>query len=114
MKAGKGTQKVGFKNPSAVRIFGRDFARTRSEDFQSNGTLKQVYTMKECPGVKVYKERRVLKEAVTGRRLGISYTITVAKNGSRPATFVQSVTTDINSARAIEAKVKALAKSRNR
>lgn len=87
MKAGKDTQKVGFKNPSAVRIFGRDFARTRSEDFQSNGTLKQVYTMKECPGVKVYKERRVLKEAVTGRKLGISYTITVAKKRFASSNF---------------------------
>ena len=114
MRTVKGTQNAGFKNPAAVRIFGRDFTRTRSEDFHSNGTLKQVYTMKECPGVKVYKERRVLKEAVTGRKLGISYTITVAKNGAHPATFVQSVTTDINAARSIEAKVKALAKSRNR
>lgn len=114
MKAVKGTKKVTVsKNPSAVRIFGKGFTRERAEDYNENG-LHQVYRMAECPEVKVVKQRRTLREEVTGRKLGIQYIVTVEKNGCRPATFVQSVVNDVNAARSIEAKVKLLAKSRNR
>ena len=114
MKATNEKKAVGYRNVKAVRIFGKGFTRERSEDYNEGGKLHQVYRMTECPEVKVTKVRHVLNEVVTGRKLGIQYEVTVEKNGARPTTFVQSVTTDAAAARSIEAKVKLLAKSRNR
>ena len=103
-----------LKEPKNVRIFDKGFDRVRSLDTRMNGKLAQAYVMPENPDVRIYKVRERLLEEGTGNKLGIRYTITVAKNGNRPAQFQMSVTSDESNARQIEAKVRQLANSRNR